>query len=152
MQTKSRQCHIELHRIESVVAKQVAGEMEQLVSKEILTLVADSLSDILQWSYEKARTGARSVFYNVVEQMVFDMLRYERIDEFLDNRITKYFDTNDPADKVGGKLLSTNAFMAPIIKFVQRRTNEAGATEPSRRKWKSSWRGRQWTQIRNTLC
>lgn len=42
---------------ESMVAAQVYCTTEQLVAKEVPTLAADSLEDILQCRYEKACTG-----------------------------------------------------------------------------------------------
>lgn len=49
------------------------------------------------------------------------------MDDILDKNIDKYFYTSDTADKVGGKILSTNAFMAPFVAFIQSRTNESVA-------------------------
>lgn len=54
-------------KIELMVAAPVACTTEQLVAKGILTAGADSLDDILQCAYERARTGDRSVDYNIVE-------------------------------------------------------------------------------------
>lgn len=45
--------------------------------------------------------------------------------ETLDKHIGKNFDTSNTADKVNGKLLSTNASMAPIAASIQQSTNEA---------------------------
>lgn len=63
------------NEIESMTARQIASTTEQLVAKGISTLVADSLEDILQCADEKAHTGGRSVVYNVVEKMFFDLSR-----------------------------------------------------------------------------
>lgn len=115
--------------IESIFSKQVACPTEYLVAKEIPTLVADLLDDIRQCSYEKARSGARSLVYNVIEQIPFDFLRGEVKVVISHKQIAKYFDINDTAYDVCEKLLSSNAFMAPDDAFVQRRTIEAVTAE-----------------------
>lgn len=52
---------------ESMISMQVACTAEQMVAKEIPTLVAGSLNDILQSAWEKAHTRVFSVVYNVFE-------------------------------------------------------------------------------------
>lgn len=103
--------------------------MEQLVAKESTALVENSLHDILHWVYKEARTGVQSVVYNVVDEILFDLLREDVTDWTLHKHITKYFDTRDPNSKVGEKLLSTYVFMGPIPALIQRRTSEAVTVE-----------------------
>lgn len=52
-------------------------------------------------------------------------MRYRVIDKILDKYIANYSDTSDTVDKVGGNLLSTNAFVAPAVSFMKHRTSEA---------------------------
>lgn len=59
-----------------MAASQVACTTEQLVPKEISTLLADALDDILQCTYEKERTGVLSLVY-FVEQIFFHLLRWK---------------------------------------------------------------------------
>lgn len=54
-------------KIESRIAVQIACTTEHMLAKEIATLVANSLDDILQWAYEKERTGVLLAVYNVFE-------------------------------------------------------------------------------------
>lgn len=115
--------------IETMIAAQVKRATKQIVAKEITTLVEESLDDILQCAYENARSGVRSVVYNVVEQVVFDLIRQDVIGETLDKHISAYLDTENAADKVCDKLLSNNSFMTPIATFVKRKTNETIAAE-----------------------
>lgn len=83
---------------------------------------------VLQCTYEKAQTRARSVVYNIVDQKILlDLLRREMMDEFLDNHIGNVLDTSDAVDRICGKLLSTYAFIAPISAFIQHRTGQTVA-------------------------
>lgn len=41
--------------------------MDQMVAKEISTLVENYLDDVLQYAYENSGTGVRSVVYKVAE-------------------------------------------------------------------------------------
>lgn len=52
------------------------------------------------------------------------------MDRILDKHIPRYSDTSDTAGTVGNKLLSKNAFMAPIAEFMQSWTSQAVAAEP----------------------
>lgn len=52
-------------KFESMVSPDVTRRTEMLVTKEILTLVADSLDNILQFAYERVCTGVLSVSYIV---------------------------------------------------------------------------------------
>lgn len=116
-------------QIKSMIAKQVEGTTKLLLAKEVPTLVADSLNDILQCTYEKSRTGARYVVYNVVKQIIFDLLRRDLMDKTLDQHIAKYFNTSDTVERVRANVVSKNAFMAPITAFIQRCTSKAVDTE-----------------------
>lgn len=70
-----------------------------------------------------------SVYYNVVEQIAFDLLHKKVMDEILNKLIAKYFDPWDSTEKVCGKLQSANALMAPIAEVVECRTSEAVVRE-----------------------
>lgn len=113
----------------SMVAAPVVSTTEQWVAKEIPTPVAESLNDILQCAYEKARTGARSVAYIVVQQFIFDLFCREVMDEIPEKHLANYFDTSDDTYKIGKRLLFVNAFMAPVATFVQCRTGGLLAAE-----------------------
>lgn len=54
-------------RMDEMIAVQIARETEKMANKEISALVAEFLENILQCTYDKERTGVRSVTYNVVE-------------------------------------------------------------------------------------
>lgn len=81
--------------------KEAVRPTEQLVAKEIRSLVVDSLDDVLQCAYERACIGVRSVVYNVVVPNLFDMSRDEAIGEILEKHIAKFSDTSNTPDKVG---------------------------------------------------
>lgn len=121
--------------------RQITNTMEQMVAKWISTLVVDSLGDILQCPYEKVGMGGRSVVYNVIEKMLFDLLRREVMNKFLDKPIANYFDTSEAVDKISGKLLFTNAFITPIAAIIQRK-NKPSPQNSSPRRTDNSWRRR----------
>lgn len=119
-------------KIKSMVSRPVSHTTEQLKAKGIPTLLADSLVDIPQCANEQARTGARSVVYIVVEQILFNLLCRvcrERMVEILDQHFMKYFDNSDTTDNVDEKILSANAFMAPFAVLIQREASEAVTQE-----------------------
>lgn len=100
-----------------------------MVAKEISTLVAESLDDILQCVYKNANTGARSIVYIVVEQILFDLLRRGVIFETLDMHIFTCVKSSNADDKVCENLFSDNSFTAPIPNFIQLKTDEQIAAE-----------------------
>lgn len=63
--------------------------------------MADALDETLQYAYEKELTGARSVVYNVVQQMFFDLLRGDVMDGLLDKHIAEYLDISDKLTRSG---------------------------------------------------
>lgn len=52
------------------------------------------------------------------------------LNEVLDKHIPDHFDTSEAADKIGENILSTNASIAPISAFLQRRISKAVADKP----------------------
>lgn len=103
--------------------------MKQLFTKDIPGFVMASLDDNLQWMYETAPAGDRSVLDNAREQILLDLLRREVIGDILNKHITKCFGTPDTADQASPKLLSANPFMAPIQAFIHRKDSKAIAVE-----------------------
>lgn len=101
-----------------MIAAHVTRTTEQMVAKELSTFVTDSLDDILQFTYEKARMTVWSVVYKIVEKILFDLLRLEAKNEILNKRLANCFNTGDAADKIGGKSFSINASMAQIAVFI----------------------------------
>lgn len=92
-----------------------------MAAKEMSALVLDLLEGILQPTYEKGHPRTRSFVYVVFEQILFDLSRREVSDNALDKHIASHFDTSHATDMIGRKLLTTNAFKAPITSFIQRR-------------------------------
>lgn len=93
-----------------------------IIANETSAIAMESLHDILQCSYENARTAVCSVNHSVAEQVLLEKLQRDEIDKTLNNRFFTYFNTCDAADQVGGKLISTRFFMAPIATYIQYRT------------------------------
>lgn len=65
----------------SMVSLQVARTTKQLVAKEVSTLAVGSMEDILQCTFEKARTEGLTVVYNVIGQVLLYLLRRKVMDE-----------------------------------------------------------------------
>lgn len=61
--------------------------------------------------------------------MLFDLLYQEVIDEILGKHVASSFHTSNTTNNIGEYLLYTNAFMAPIARFIQRIISEAVALE-----------------------
>lgn len=124
--------------IELLAATLVARTMKQLDAKKISKLVVDSLEAILQCMYEEARIGARSVIYNVVEQMLLDLWHLEVMGKTFYNHIGFDFATSDATDKIGEKLLSTKALMVAIAAFSQQVTGKELVVKKSSRRLNNS--------------
>lgn len=75
--------------------------------------------------YGKTLTGVRFVPFNVVEKVLFDMLHWRVMYEFLYRHVKNYVDTCDSAEKIDEYLVSTKTFILPSTPFIQRRTGEA---------------------------
>lgn len=61
--------------------------------------------------------------YSVMTQVLQYLIRSEEINETLYRHISIYFHFDDTASQIGGKLLSTNSFIAMITAFIQRKTS-----------------------------
>lgn len=84
---------------------------KQVVAKEISTLVVDDLEDVLQCAYERPQMAAHSVVYIIFEQIPFDLMHQEVMEEIFDKHIANYFDTTNAADKICEKTQSGNALL-----------------------------------------
>lgn len=67
--------------IESMIASQVSRTTDQVVAREIATIVVDSLDNTLQYVCNKVCTKARSVVSNVLPQNLWYLLRQEVMDK-----------------------------------------------------------------------
>lgn len=65
-------CDQRYSEMKSMLATQIAHKTEQLITK-IIPFWLDSLHDPLQCVRKEARTGVRSVVYNVVKQVLFEV-------------------------------------------------------------------------------
>lgn len=57
-----------------MVATRISRTTKQMVSKEVSTIATELLCIIQQFFYKITRTGAHSVVYYVVEQVLYDFL------------------------------------------------------------------------------
>lgn len=112
------------NEIKLMIAAQIASTTERTFPKEISALVANILEDIPQCGIEYARLGGRSEDYNIAKPILFDPLFKEVMDKTVNEHVAIYFDTGDAAHKTCGKLLSTDAIIAPIAAYLQLRPAE----------------------------
>lgn len=82
------------HRNENddVTPGEVKNVEENLVANKIGTMVGEALDEAVHISLYNARSGVRSVAYNVVEQMMLYLLRKNVIGKTLYAHIVKNFD------------------------------------------------------------
>lgn len=99
-----------------------------MVAKEISQLVADSLHDILMHMWEGTHGSLLCRLDRSWTNPIWSIAPGS-MDEILEKHVANYFDTGNAADRIGGKLMSANSFMAPIAAFVQRETGEADFVE-----------------------
>lgn len=104
---------------------QIACTTEEMVAKDILALVPESLDDLLECAYKDAHTEVCSVVYSAVEHVQWDLLHQNMIGETLDVAVATCITSGNAADKVWGRILSTNSFMTQIPVVNQRQTDES---------------------------
>lgn len=81
-----------------VIAREVRSAVSDLVTTELATVLEESLENILRESFHNWQSGIRSVVYNVLEQVILDLLRKDVIGETLEAHIGKVFDTDEAAE------------------------------------------------------
>lgn len=81
---------------EEVIAREVKSALKDLVSTKLATIVEGLLDIILGKLSNSAQNGIRSVFYNVMEQFMLELLRKDVIEEMLDAHLGKFLDTEQP--------------------------------------------------------
>lgn len=103
------------------IDREVEGNVEQLGSEELLTLVEEPVDDALPAPYHNPQNEIRSVVYNIVEQVMLDTLREEVFDEPLNPFIVIFFDSDVPFDRLSKNLLTSSSFITPIGTFIRRK-------------------------------
>lgn len=109
-----------------MIAAPMDRTSEKMIAQDTLALVTESLDDILQYVYENAPTGVRSVVYIVLEQVSLHVVRRDMIGETFEGHISTYFDFNDDAGKIFRELLSTaNPFKEQVAASIKCRTGKS---------------------------
>lgn len=96
--------------------------------------------------------GVRIVAYDVIEQIRSELWHWKVMDEIFDKHMESCVDPTDSADKIGEKLLFTNASMAPTTAFIQRWTCEAVAAERVTTEMKKPLKAQMLDTGRVPLC
>lgn len=86
--------YVEKRPEERRIGDEAKAAMKQLVPEELATLVEESLDDILCMSYHNAQIGILSDMYNVLGQVLWDLLREDLSSETLDAHTANFFDTH----------------------------------------------------------
>lgn len=74
--------------------------MKDLVTNELSTLMEESLYSLLrQWPHS-TQCGIRSVVYNILDQVMLDLLGKDVIRDTLGAHIAKLFDTDAAANRL----------------------------------------------------
>lgn len=71
----------------------------------------------------KVQKGIWSVVYNVVEQVMLDLLCKEVICETLDTKIAKCFDMEAATDRLSKRILTSSLFVLAFATFMRRKTD-----------------------------
>lgn len=69
--------------------------------------------------------GVRSVVHDVDKYFSFDQLGREVMNESMEKQTASYFDISKASDRIGGTLVSTNAFLTPVVAISLYRPGEA---------------------------
>lgn len=99
------------------------AEQSRWSAGKSLRSCCESLDLIRKGTFETVRTGVHTVIYNF-EHRIWDLLRREGMNGIIDKHTPNCFDSGHAADKIRGKLLSTNICMVPIAAFIKRKTSE----------------------------
>lgn len=110
---------------EDVMAQEGKSAVKELVASEIASMVGEALNDVLLKTSHNAERCVRSIVYNTVEQVMLDLLSKDFIGETLDAHTAKYLNTNEAAEGLSKRLLTSNSVLPPIATFVRRTTDKA---------------------------
>lgn len=117
----------ESHRKENedVIGGRVKYTVTVLIQNELSTMGETSLYNLSRTSFYNVQGGILSFMYNVVEQVVLELLRNDTIRETLNARVTKYFNNDAAANSLSKRWLTSITFMSPIATFVKRKADTA---------------------------
>lgn len=87
-------------KMKAKIALQIPLTTEQMVVKEISAVLAESPVEIPQCLWNNARNAVRSVIYDVVDQVLLNLLRRDVISESLYSHICTYFTSNNVTEKL----------------------------------------------------
>lgn len=82
-------------------------------------MIEESLDDVLPETFHSVQSGISSVVYDVVEMVMQYLLREYIIGQPLDAHIAKYFGTDEAANGLRKRLLTSASFMPPIATSVR---------------------------------
>lgn len=86
-------------------------------------MVEKALDEVLRKTFHNGQSGVGSVVYNVVEQIMLDLLFKDVIGECFDAHIAKAVDMDEAAEGFWSRLLSSSSLMAPIATFIRQKTD-----------------------------
>lgn len=110
-------------RTGDVISGEVKCTMKDLVATERATLIKEFLEEVLGSPLPNSQSGIRSISHNVFEHMMLDLLCNDVLEDTLDAHTAKFSDIDAATDRVSRRSLMSTTFMAPITKFVRRKTD-----------------------------
>lgn len=116
------------YKVEAMIPTQIVCTKKHMIRKEKSIQVTSFLDNILQWTYEQALNGFRTIVYNVIKKVQFNLLRQYVRFKTLFRPISTYFNNINASEKDFEKLLSKDFIMMHIVTSIQRWTLEPIAT------------------------
>lgn len=110
---------------ENWIAREVKSAVKELLVKEFSSMIKEWPYNILRKLLHNAQSGIRSVEYNTVEQVMWDLQCENIFREILGTHPSELFDTNAAANMLSKRLLTSITIMAPIATCARRKTDTA---------------------------
>lgn len=87
---------------------------------KMATMVADVLDDVLCSTLHHMQRTVRSIFYNVADQVIWELVCWGVIGQTINALVAMFFDKNEAAEGLSEKLLTLTSFV-PLIATVSGR-------------------------------
>lgn len=107
---------------EHVIARELKSAVKDLVANELWETIEESLNDILRKLLHNPQSGIHSGVYNVVDEVMLNLLHKDVILDTLDGHVAKIFDTEAAADRLSKRFLTSSTFMESIATFMRSKT------------------------------
>lgn len=100
--------------MKSVIAMQIRCTAEGMVAKETYAFASESLDNKMKCAHAIARIAVRYAVFEIMEQLILDLLHMGVNEETLDGHLSINFSYNNAVDKDCRRVLTTISFTSPI--------------------------------------